>query len=185
MFVLIGYATTEGQTAKIARHVARRITEAGHSAELLPLGEAGGLSLAPYDRVILASSIHLGHYHRALSDFTAAHATELPAKPSLLLSVSLAAAGHEAEDWRALDKIATDLAAATGWTPDEVAQVAGAYMPSRYDIFRRFVMRRIVAAQDPGADLDADHEYTDWPDLDRRIDAWLDRPSAKETKPGT
>jgi menaquinone-dependent protoporphyrinogen oxidase len=93
--------------------------------------------------------------------------------PSLLLSVSLAAAGHDAEDWRGLETILSDFAQATGWTPAEVVQVAGAYEPSKYDVFRRFVMRRIIAAKDPETDLDWDKEYTDWDALNAQIDAWV------------
>ncbi len=38
----------------------------------------------------------------------------------------------------------------------------------------RFVMRRIVARKDPGADLDHGREYTDWPALDGAVDGWLE-----------
>jgi menaquinone-dependent protoporphyrinogen oxidase len=55
-----------------------------------------------------------------------------------------------------------------------VEQVAGAYLPSKYDFFRRFIMRRIIAAKDPQADLDADKEYTDWTAPDTLIDGFCD-----------
>ena len=51
-------------------------------------------------------------------------------------------------------------------------QVAGAYQPSKYDFFTRFIMRRIVAAKDKKIDLDKDFEYTDWDELDRAIHEW-------------
>ena len=91
----------------------------------------------------------------------------------LFLSGSLAAAGHDAEEWRALDRIADDMAQATGWTPSQVVHVAGAYAPSRYDVFTRFTMRRIIAEKDPGANLSADKEYTDWAALDAAVESWL------------
>jgi menaquinone-dependent protoporphyrinogen oxidase len=72
-----------------------------------------------------------------------------------------------------LAKIEQDLAQATGWTPSQVAHIAGAYTPSKYDMLTRFIMRRIVAKKDPDADLDVDHEYTDWADLGRVVDSWL------------
>ncbi len=170
MTVLIAYATGEGQTRKIARRVADRIADHGHAVELLPLADADDIDFNRFDRVILAASIHMGHFQRALSDFAASHAKRLHEKPALMLSVSLAAAGHDAEDWKAVEHILQDLKAATGWTPGQVEQVAGAYMPSKYDFFRRFIMRRIIAAKDPDADLDADKEYTDWKALDTLID---------------
>lgn len=170
MNVLVAYATSEGQTRKIARRVADRLADRGQSVELLPLADADDIDLDRFDRVILAASIHMGHFQRALSDFAARHAERLHAKPALLLSVSLAAAGHDSEDWKGAEPMLDDLRAATGWTPGQVEQVAGAYVPSKYDFFRRFIMRRIIAAKDPEADLDADKEYTDWRALDIVID---------------
>ncbi|WP_375688300.1 flavodoxin domain-containing protein [Pseudooceanicola sp. LIPI14-2-Ac024] len=173
MRILIIYASREGQARKIARRAAERIADAGHAVELMPVAEAERGDVARCDRVILAASIHVGHYDPAVATFVAEAAEALRRVPTLFLSVSLAAAGHTAEDWRGLDKVIDDFCAATHWTPDRVEQLAGAYRPSRYDVVRRFVMRRIIAAKDPGADLDADREYTDWPALDALIDSWL------------
>jgi len=172
MKFLIIYASTEGHTRKIARFVADRLADAGHMAELLNAAEADDIDLARFDRAILAASVHLQHYQKSLTDFVAARTTALAAMPTLFLSISLTAAGHEDEDWQELDRIMADFTAATGWNPGQTAQIAGAYMPSRYDIFRRFVMRRIVAKKDPGADLDRDHDYTDWDALAELADGF-------------
>ncbi|MEN8660529.1 flavodoxin domain-containing protein [Marivita sp.] len=173
MKLFIGYASTEGQTQKIARHLMDRLVGQGHSVELSALSEAGPIDLSRFDAAVLGASVHVGHYQSVLSGFAEAQADKLTAMPSLLLSVSLAAAGHDAEDWRGLETILSDFAQATGWTPAEVVQVAGAYEPSKYDVFRRFVMRRIIAAKDPETDLDWDKEYTDWDALNAQIDAWV------------
>lgn len=173
MKLLVGYASTEGQTRKIARHVADRLADAGHMVELLPLEDAGDVAPARFDRAVLAASVHASHYQPALAGFVEAHRDWLSTHPTLLLSVSLCAAGHDAQEWRALDRIAADFETATGWSPGEVMQVAGAYRPSRYDLFRRFVMRRIIAEKDPEADPDEDVEYTDWAALDAGLDRWL------------
>ncbi|MBO6883896.1 MAG: protoporphyrinogen oxidase [Marivita sp.] len=173
MKLFIGYASTEGQTRKIARHLMDRLVDLGHSVELAALAEAGPVDLTRFDAAVLGASVHIGHYQSVLSDFAEAHADALAAMPTLLLSVSLAAAGHDAEDWRGLETILSDFTQATGWTPGQVVQVAGAYEPSKYDVFRRFVMRRIIAAKDPEADLDWDKEYTDWDDLNAQMDTWI------------
>ncbi|KFE36151.1 flavodoxin domain-containing protein [Thioclava atlantica] len=173
MKILIAYATSEGQTRKISRHISDRLADAGHAVEMLRLADASGLKIGRFDRVILAASIHVGHYQRELTEFVADHADALNEKPTLFVSVSLAAAGHDAEDWRGLDEILADFTEATNWTAGRTEQVAGAYLPSHYDLFRRFVMRRILAAKDPSADLAADKEYTDWGVLDAVVDGWL------------
>ena len=173
MKLLIVYGTTQGQTRKIARHILDLLFDAGHSGELLPAADASGLDPTAFDAVFLASSVHAGHYHRDLVSFVEQHAEGLNALPSCFVSVSLAAAGHSPDDWRGLDQIAQDFGYATGWTPSQTLQVAGAYTPSRYDIVTRFVMRRIVAAKDPEADLTAHKEYTDWAALDRDVLSWV------------
>lgn len=177
MKVFVGYASTEGQTRKIARHMADRLVDAGHSVELLALRDAldDGPDHAPgdFDRAILAASVHAGHYQRPLAAFVEMQRDWLSARPTLFVSVSLAAAGHDAEDWRSLDEIGDDFCEATGWTPGEVLQVAGAYRPSQYDLFRRFIMRRIIAEKDPDADTGEDKEYTDWAALDAALEAWI------------
>lgn len=173
MRVLVAYASTEGQTRKIARQVADRIADRGEGVELASLADVEDMDLVRFDRVILAASIHMGHYQQMLGDFVDAQLGPLLQKPTLFLSVSLAAAGHEAEDWTGLDRVLKEFQEATGWTPGRVAQIAGAYCPSRYDIVRRFIMRRIIVAKDPDADLAADKEYTDWPALNATVDQWL------------
>ena len=173
MKVLVAYASSEGQTRKIARWISDRIADSGHSVELASVADAAGIDFGRFDRVILAASIHVGHYQRAFTDFVSTEAKNMRGTQVLFLSNSLAAAGHDAEEWTGLDRVLSDICAATGWTPDKTEQIAGAYKPSQYDVFRRFVMRRIVAAKDPQAELDADKEYTDWQRLTEEVDDWL------------
>lgn len=173
MKFLIAYATSEGQTRKIARHIADRVTDAGHTVELMRCDDAHGSDLERFDGVILAGSIHANRYQKKIVRFADRASRKLNARPTLFLSVSLAAAGHDADEWRSLDEIANDFVDATGFEPDRVLHVAGAYKPSDYDILRRLVMRRIIAVKDPDADPDQDREYTDWQALDDAVADWL------------
>ena len=125
-----------------------------------------------YAGVVVAASIHANRYSAALTDFARANAGKLNSRPTLLISLSLTAAGHDADDWIELKYIEAALEDATGWHPTAIEQVAGAYQPSKYDVFTRFVMRRIIAEKDPDANVDADCEYTDWARLDAAVDAW-------------
>ena len=174
MKLFIGYATKEGQSRKIARYLADRAATKGHGVELLSLQDAEGLDVTRFDEVLLIAPVHAGHYPKTLGEFVTAQVDSLKGKSTRFISVSLAAAGHDAEDWRNLDKIVDDFADATGWQPTEVKHVAGAYKPSQYDILTRFIMRRIVAAKDPDADLGVDKDYTDWSALEAWVDIVLD-----------
>lgn len=70
----------------------------------------------------------------------------------MFLSVSLPAAGQEADDWQGLNRILSDLPEATGWAPDRSEQIAGAYRPSHDVVFRRVIMRQILATKHTSLD---------------------------------
>ena len=173
MKLFVGYASKEGQARKIARHIADFAFDTGHSVELQAVADDVEVRLERFDAVILTAPIDAGHYPKPFTQFVAAHAETLNPMQARLVTVSLAAAGHDAEDWRSLEQIANDFGQATGWKPIDTKQVAGAYMPSKYDILTRFIMRRIIAQKDPEANLGADKEYTDWVDLNAWINRWL------------
>lgn len=102
MKILIAYATTDGQTRKIARFVADHLTDSGHSTELLNVADAEGLALARFDRAVLAGSLHAGGFQKALSEFVIGQGAALAVLPSLFLPVSLSAAGNDPDDWAGL-----------------------------------------------------------------------------------
>ena len=175
MKILIGYTTKEGHTRKIARHISDLIVDEGHSVELLNLEDADDITLERFDNIVLAAPVHAGHYPRALGEFVSKNLDKLETARAKLISVSLAAAGHDADDWRGLNQIVSDFGKATGWTPSSVEHVAGAYMPTRYDILTGFIMARIVSAKDPEADTSKDKVYTDWPALNAWVNRWLEQ----------
>ncbi|MFP4327321.1 MAG: flavodoxin domain-containing protein [Paracoccaceae bacterium] len=172
MKILIAYATTEGQTRRIARFAADRLSDAGHAVELLPVADAQGLDWARIEAVILAGSLHMGKLQPELHDFAAAHAPALNARRSALIQVSLAAAGEDAEERAEIVRIAEAFCIATGWTPDVTLQVAGAFRFTQYDFFRRWAMRWIAAQKGEQVRADEDREYTDWTALGAALDAW-------------
>lgn len=172
MKILICYATTEGQTRKICRFCADRLIAAGHSVELLPATEAEGLDLAQFDAAILAGSVHLGKLQPELADFATTQAQALNRMPTLLLQVSLAAAGTDPEDRADLDRIAALFCDAAGWRPGALHHVAGAFRFTRYDFFKSWAMRYIAAQKGQTVDPQADREYTDWAALEALLLGW-------------
>ena len=172
MRILIGYATSEGQTRKIAEFSADHLRAGGHEVELFSLDDARGVEPGRFDGVILAGSVHVGGYQKALTAFAKAHAGALNAERDLFLSVSLTAAGDVAEDWEGLEKIVESFVADTGWTPDRIEHVAGAFRFTEYNLFQAWAMRKIAKARDPDIDTHGDTEYTDWQKLAAVLDDW-------------
>lgn len=166
------YATTEGQTQKIARFVQERLTGLGHEAEFVLAEATDWDELGEIDGAVLAGSVHAGGYQKALVQFATENAAALNALPSVFLSVSLTAAGDDPEDHEELRAITARLAEDSGWTPDVVEQVAGALKFSEYDFFRYWAVRWIAKQKFPDADPGEDREFTDWDALGRVVDRW-------------
>lgn len=172
MKILIVYATTEGQTRKIARHVFDRLAEAGHAVELVAAEDAGGRDPVAFDACLVAGSLHGGRYQKELVDWAKEEAQGLARVPALFLSVSLTAAGQDAQEWEGLRGCVTRFAAETGWTPARVEHVAGAFRFSEYDFFKSWAMRWIAAQRDETVRPGEDREYTDWAALDAVLKDW-------------
>ena len=178
MRILIVYATTEGQTRKIARHAFDRLAAAGHATELIGAEEAQGLDPSSYDAAILAGSVHAGRYQKSLGDFASAMRDALARMPTLFLSVSLAAAGEDEADWKGIRDCVARFADETGWTPGRVEHVAGAFRFSEYDFFKSWAMRWIASQKDQSVTPGVDKEYTDWASLERVLQDWTQEVSA-------
>lgn len=192
MKLLLLYATSQGQTGRIMQHTAERLERAGHAVTLLQAGIDRMPDIADFDACILAASMHAGQYQAALRHAVQAQAGTLSARPGLFLSVSLTAAGHDAQEHAELAQRVQAFLDETGWQGPQVAHVAGALRFSEYGFFEYWAMRWIARRrqqQDPAfADLDVsgreDIEFTDWAALDMRVDAWMadaerDRPDRR------
>ncbi len=176
MKILIAYASTEGQSRKIARYCADYLIGQGHSVELAGAVDAMDAKLARFDAVLLAGSVHGGKYQKALIQLAKAQAEALGQTRAAFMSVSLSAAGDDTDDWSGLDACVARFARKSGWTPPKVMHVAGAFRFTEYDFLKSWAMRWIAA--DKGEDVPAgqDKEYTDWAALKKTLDDWLAGP---------
>ncbi|MGE4325804.1 MAG: flavodoxin domain-containing protein [Pseudodonghicola sp.] len=170
--ILICYASTEGQTRKICRFAAEQLIAKGLSVEMLPAGDAAEVALAAFDAAILAGSVHLGRLQPELAEFCSEHAGTLNRMPTLLLVVSLAAAGNDPDERAALDRIAAAFASASGWRPGRVEHVAGAFRFGAYGPLRRWAMRWIAWRKGQRIAPGQDREYTDWAALAALLKGW-------------
>jgi menaquinone-dependent protoporphyrinogen oxidase len=164
--VLIVYGTTDGQTRKIAATLSGILEYQGVHADVC---HAKGLSESvrprDFDGVIVAASIHAGGYQRSVKRWVSAHAAELNRCPSAFLSVCLGILEQKAEAQREVHAIAQRFLDAFGWHPTITKPVAGALLYTRYNLVKRWIMKRIVAKGGGDTDTSRDYEYTDWDDL--------------------
>jgi menaquinone-dependent protoporphyrinogen oxidase len=160
--VLIVYGTTEGQTAKIAQHIADAGRRLGHQVTVRHAPDIAGTDVGGWDAVIVGGSVHEGRYQRAVSDFIEQHKDALASRPKAFFSVSLAAASHDPEERAEARRIALDFVARTRWEPQRTESFAGALKYTQYSWLKRKLMKHIAGKEGGDVDTSRDFEYTDW-----------------------
>jgi menaquinone-dependent protoporphyrinogen oxidase len=171
--ILIGYGTTEGQAARIADRIAEVIRSHGIDAQARDLKQSEDAGLDRYDAVIVGGSIHMGKHADYVVDFVRKNRLKLEVLPSAFFSVSLAAHGDMANAEAYLAKFEQE----TGWQPAQVGLFGGALLYRQYGFLKRLMMKKIVSDK-PGSlstDTSRDHVYTDWAEVKRLAEAFLER----------
>jgi menaquinone-dependent protoporphyrinogen oxidase len=164
--ILIVYGTTDGHTRKIAQVLAEDLRANLCSVDTLDAaGPLWHLSAEGYDGVIVAASVHIGDYQRAVARWVRAHAPMLNTMPTAFLSVCLAVVERRIESRQEILRIMKRFLARCGWKPTITKMVAGALPYTRYGWLKRQMMKRIVAKGGGDTDTTRDYEYTDWIDL--------------------
>ena len=169
--VLVVYASTEGQTRKISAFISARLATLGNKVtEVDASAVPHALSPKSFDAAILAGSLHVGRYQPALLQFAREHREQLNALPALLISVSLSAAGSDANELRGIAECAERFKRETGWHSAQVHQAAGAFHYTQYSLLKRWAMTFIAWRK--GVATDQDLEFTNWDALAKIIDAF-------------
>ncbi len=172
--VLVLYATVEGQSRKIAEHICDHTVRLCRSARVVDAAHLpASLNLADFDAVIIVASVHMGRHHQAAAHFVRSNAEALQRMPGALVSVSLHAVGLEASDVEEAREYVDLFAGDTGWIPHAVHYAAGALRFTRYDFFKRWMLRRIAAERGLDANKGEDIEFTDWHALDTFVTGFL------------
>lgn len=163
--VLILYGTTYGHTAKIAAAISNALNDMGIDTDVIQAGTVDP-SVPPYDGVIVAGSIRAGNFPRALIACVRRHADAINAKPNAFVPVCLAVLQRDNPKVTAeLDAIVRRFSARCGWKPAQVRFVPGALRYTHYNVFTRWVMKRIAAKAGGDTDTIRDYVYTNWSEV--------------------
>lgn len=174
MKLLLVYGTTEGQTKKVAEFVAQHLAQQGHQTLVINAVDAAA-TIDPHavDAVLIAASLHAGRYQSPIIHYVSEHLTEINAHPNAFLSVSLAAASQDEDDVEGLKQCLAGFAHQTGWTPERIHHVAGAFRYTSYDFLKRWAMKYIAYRKGAPTDTSRDYELTDWADLAGFVDTFV------------
>jgi menaquinone-dependent protoporphyrinogen oxidase len=169
---LIAFATRHGQTERIALRIAKVLVDAGTTVDLVDLGRTRRTpAIDAYRLVIVAGPVHFGKHPRSLERFVRRNRAALDAVESVLVSVSNAAISVEGE--KEAERTIAELTRRTGWKPRRTLLAAGAIRYTEYNLFMRWMMRRIAATHGRGTDTSRDYEYTYWPEVEEFAHALL------------
>jgi menaquinone-dependent protoporphyrinogen oxidase len=163
---LIIYGTKEGQTAKIADRIGEVVRERGYLADINNARHIRGkISFEEYKGVLIGSSVHAGFWSKAVKHFIRKYNSQLNNVPSAFFSVSLTDATGTAEQRSLLESNIEKLCNKSGWPPKAVGRFAGALAYTRYGCCTRWMMKQAAKSQGESTDTSRDIEYTDWDEV--------------------
>ena len=166
------YATTDGQTRRIAERLVAMFRERGFVSRAFDVASSDA-DYIDWERVraaVVGASLHAHRHQRPAEAFVREHARELNAHPSAFFSVSLAAVSPTTDEREAAARLASKLPVGARWHADEVASIGGALAYTRYGFITRFIMKRIARRRGAPTDTSRDYEFTNWDDVARLAD---------------
>jgi menaquinone-dependent protoporphyrinogen oxidase len=166
--ILVTYHSHDGQTAKIAEHVAERLRS--HHADVDVVNVERAPEPTSYDVAVVGGSIRFSRHSRAVVRWLRRHQQVLGRMPVALFQVSMTSARTDARHTTESERLVEQLAAQTHVHPQVVGLLAGALRYTQYGWVTRRVMRSIARREGNATDLTRDHEYTDWAEVDRFAD---------------
>lgn len=164
MKVLIIYSTTEGQTRKIARYMAKVLDENGHETTISDVTDEPP-NPENFDFIFIGASIHLGRYKKPVKYYIQEHLETLNAKNSAFFSVCLAIASDLQEEHEEAEQTLSHFLRGLNWKPKHTFHVAGALKYTEYNWLVKLIMKNIAKKEGESTDTSHDHEYTDWDKL--------------------
>jgi menaquinone-dependent protoporphyrinogen oxidase len=172
---LIVYATSYGQTAKIARRMADLLIASGEAVTLVNArNHPRGLHAGEFDGVIVGGSIIGGRHQRELVRFVRDHRAVLNAIPSAFFSVSGSAASALETERAKARQFVDQFLDNTGWHSAFTETIGGAMAYTKYNPFLRWVVKRAAKAAGGSTDTSRDHEMTDWSQVERFVEVFVE-----------
>ncbi len=167
--VLIAYATTEGQTAKIASVLAGQFEEMGHETQVIDLAAAEpDVDMTSVGAVVVAASVHAGKHADEAVRFVRDHLDALRNKRTAFLSVSLSAAAEDSSGSEQAENQIQAFLTDVDWQPDHSQAIAGAFRYSTFSRSWQWIIRisqklfQKELRRQGWPELTTDKEFTDW-----------------------
>lgn len=161
MKTVIFYLTRDGQTRKIAEHMATEWQGEVSVYSLRDYAEITPYALAKFDCIVIGASIRYGHFDLLLEQFIRKHSNVLNEKKTAFFSVNLTARKPN-KNTAQTNVYTRKLLARITWRPDIVEVFAGALRYPSYRWFDRIMIRLIMKITGGETDARYEYEYTNW-----------------------
>ena len=180
MRTAVFYATREGQAERVAERVANDLRSQGIDTDVVNVKHVHAeFDWRDYDTAFVVASVHLEHHEKEMIEFVKRSKCELDRLHAPFLSLTLSQAGAEeamhntpaqrekahADALHMIERFIAD----TGWHPERALTVAGALAYSKYNVFVKWIMKRIAHKAGFDGPTTRDYEFTNWPAVDRFV----------------
>lgn len=159
--VLFAYSSREGHTYKILQTIQQEILDVADVEYYNLEQDISKKNLSYYDYILVASSIHYGHYSKSFYKFVNANADILNKVDSNFLSVNLTARKPGKDNPKTSGYIAK-LKLKTLWRPKNIVMFAGVLNYPKYSFFDKRMIQFIMYLTKGETDTSKTVEYTDW-----------------------
>lgn len=179
MKVLVAYATRHGSTAGIAERIAAVLTEAGHTAQAVPVEDAGAVE--DYDAVVLGGAAYMFHWLKPALQFAHEYRESLAQRPVWLFSSGPLGTDHvdaDGKDVRAGARPREFEELTQALSPRGERVFFGAYDPTQKPIG---LGERLTRAMPAARDAFPVGDFRDWED----IEAWARQIAAELAGPAS
>src|SRR6185369_3431973 len=171
MRAAVFFATREGQSERVAEHVASDLRSRGVDTDVVNVKHVQGeVDWRNYGAAFVVASVHLEHHEKEMVQFVRQSRHELERLHAAFLSLTLSQAG--AED--AIDstpsqreqahadalRMIEGFTRATGWRPERSLTVAGALAYSKYNFIVKWIMKLIAHKAGFDGPTTRDYEFT-------------------------
>lgn len=161
--LLIVFATSYGQTRRIADRISGVLEEHGIEVDIIDAKERKPfIHSSKWDAVVVGASIIARGHQPAIREFIARNLDDLNKMPSAFFSVCASAGSVHEKSREAAQTLRADFLADVGWRPSLDVSFAGAINFTEYNWLLRFYMKYASRLNGGSTDTSRDHEYTDW-----------------------
>ncbi|SMP42841.1 menaquinone-dependent protoporphyrinogen oxidase [Neorhodopirellula lusitana] len=188
MRAIVIYATCEGQTERIAKRIAKVMTDQGVPTDTFDVTRrhVHELAVDSYDAVVLGSSLHYAEHDPRIAWCIRENRRLLRELPTAFFSVSLGIISEHYKDRVEAEWLAESFLRDEDFVPSRHACFAGALRYSKYGWLKKHLMQWIAEKAGNKTNTDCDYEFTDWNAVEAFAEEFANfvHRCRKETRPG-